>query len=369
MRLGLFMQPIHRLGRDLSETYDEDIEKVVLADELGFDEAWIGEHFTCSTEPITSPLIFMANLISRTRRIKLGTGVVNLPQHHPAMVAGEAALFDHLSKGRLLFGIGPGGLTSDFELFKRTDPMERGKSMLESIDMILKLWSQDPPYELHGKFWEIVVKDSMLPAFGVGTMIKPYQRPHPPIAMSAMSPFPFSGRVAASRGWHLITANFVPAYIVKSHWTVFEQACAEAGRVANGEQWHVARTIVVADSDSEASDYVLDPDGSTYAYYDYLSALMKASNFSKIMKPDPEMSDEALTPEIVIKDMVIAGSPKTVAERILAFREDVGPFGTLVISAMDWKGESRQVERRSMELLAKKVRPVVADAVRERKAA
>ena len=176
MNLGMFMQPIHRLGRDPSETYAEDIEKIVLADELGFEEVWVGEHFSCSTEPITAPLIFMANLIARTRRIKLGTGVINLPQHHPAMVAGEVALFDHLSNGRLLFGIGPGGLTSDFELYKRTEPMERGRSMLEAIDMILEIWSQDPPYELHGQFWDIVVKESILPAFGVGTMPKPFQR-------------------------------------------------------------------------------------------------------------------------------------------------------------------------------------------------
>jgi alkanesulfonate monooxygenase SsuD/methylene tetrahydromethanopterin reductase-like flavin-dependent oxidoreductase (luciferase family) len=241
--------------------------------------------------------------------------------------------------------------------------------MLEAIDMILKIWSQDPPYELHGEFWDIVVKESMLPAFGVGTMPKPLQRPHPPIAISAMNVGSFSVGVAASRGWDIVSANFIPAYIVKSHWAGYLEGCARAGRAPDGDKWHVARTVLVADSDREAEDYVLDPEGSTFAYYDYLLALMKASNFSKIMKPDPDMADAALTPEVAIKDMVIAGSPDTVVDRVRAFRDEVGPFGTLVISAMDWQGACRQVERRSMELLAGKVLPALVTAAAGRAAA
>jgi len=235
--------------------------------------------------------------------------------------------------------------------------------------MILQIWSQGPPYEMHGRFWDIVVKESVLPAFGVGTMPKPYQQPHPPIAISAMSPGSFMVRSAASRGWHAVSANFVPTYCIESHWKVFLEGCAQAGLPPDGDKWHVARTIVVADSDAAARDYILDPAGSTHAYFSYLAALMKAGKFAHIMKPDPAMSDDELTPEVAIKDMVIAGSPKSVVEQLLAFRERVGPFGTLVISAMDWQGKSREIERRSMELLAREVMPALTRSVGEKAAA
>ena len=100
---------------------EEDLEAVIHADALGFDDVWIGEHFSSMTEPITSPLMFLAKAIPLTKRVRLCTGVLNLPQQHPAVVAGFAAMFDHLANGRFLMGIGPGGLPSDFELFHLED--------------------------------------------------------------------------------------------------------------------------------------------------------------------------------------------------------------------------------------------------------
>ena len=114
MRLGLFMMPLHPPTRDYHRMLEEDLEAVVYADELGFDDVWVGEHFSSMTEPITSPLTFMAKAIPLTERVRLCTGVLNLPQQHPAVVAGFAAMFDHLAEGRFVMGIGPGGLPSDF---------------------------------------------------------------------------------------------------------------------------------------------------------------------------------------------------------------------------------------------------------------
>ena len=118
MRLGLFMMPVHPPGRSLSETLAEDTAKSLLADRLGYDELWMGEHFSATTEPFPSPLMFLAGLVPQTKNLTFGTAVINLPNHHPAIVAGEAAQFDHMSGGRFLFGVGSGGLASDFELFK-----------------------------------------------------------------------------------------------------------------------------------------------------------------------------------------------------------------------------------------------------------
>ena len=132
MRLGLFMMPLHDPRRDLPTLLREDQEAILLAERLGFDEAWVGEHLTASTEPIASPLIFLASLIAKTERIRLGTGVMALPHHHPAVVAGHCALFDHLSGGRLLLGIGPGGLPSDIELFGLLGRDDRGQRMVDA---------------------------------------------------------------------------------------------------------------------------------------------------------------------------------------------------------------------------------------------
>jgi hypothetical protein len=129
----------------------------------------------------------MATLIPLTTSIKFGTSVLNLPQHHPAQVAGNCAMFDHLSAGRFIMGIGPGGLGSDFELFKVTDK-DRSEMMAESIEIIHKIWASDPPYHIAGKYWDITIDSSYQPRLGVGPMRKPYQKPYPPIAVSAMSP-------------------------------------------------------------------------------------------------------------------------------------------------------------------------------------
>ena len=121
VKLGMFMMPFHPHDRDYGAVLAEDQEAIVLADRLGFTEAFVGEHFSSLSEPITSPLIFLATLAARTERITFGTGVLNLPQTHPATVAGHAAMFDHLCRGRFIMGIGPGGLASDFELFGVTE--------------------------------------------------------------------------------------------------------------------------------------------------------------------------------------------------------------------------------------------------------
>src|SRR3990167_6231367 len=159
--------PMHHPDRDYATILEEDQEAIVLADRLGFTEAFVGEHVSSGSERITSPLIFLATLIHRTRQIRLGTGVINLPQLHPATVAAHAAMFDHLSRGRFIMGIGPGGLVSDLEVFDVGQAELRPLMMQESIDIILRLWSEDPPYEIDGRFWKISLKNGIWPEFKV----------------------------------------------------------------------------------------------------------------------------------------------------------------------------------------------------------
>ena len=121
MDLGFFTMPIHPPGRNLTETLKEDREFALFADELGFTEGLFGEHITDAAETITSGLIFIAWILQQTKNIKLGTGTVNLPNHNPAMVAAEVAMVDHMAEGRFMFGISPGDLMSDVEVFENLD--------------------------------------------------------------------------------------------------------------------------------------------------------------------------------------------------------------------------------------------------------
>jgi alkanesulfonate monooxygenase SsuD/methylene tetrahydromethanopterin reductase-like flavin-dependent oxidoreductase (luciferase family) len=333
---------------------------VVLADRLGFDDVWIGEHFSSMTEPITSPLTFMAKAIPLTQRVRLCTGVLNLPQQHPAVIAGFAAMFDHLAEGRFVMGIGPGGLPSDFELFHLEDAMARGKMTLESIDIILKIWGGEPPYRIEGEYWQIRQGEWCVPEFGLGFMPKPYQQPHPPIAIAGMSPYPFFVKEAGRRGWMAISANFIPAASVATHWQRFSEGCTEVGVAPDGERWHVARTVLVTETNAEAEAYLARPESAVRYYFYYLSSLMKKAGFSQIMKGLEQMSDEQLTVDWAIDNIVIAGSPAIVIEQLLAVREQVGPFGTLVLTGLDW--DDKALWQRSMALMANEVMPALRQA-------
>ena len=170
MELGIFMMPLHPPHRSVTDTYQEDLDKIILADKLGYTEAWVGQHFTAGTEPIASPFAFMSAAIPVTKQIKFATGVINLPCHHPATVAAEAAQFDHMSRGRFIFGIGPGALATDFQLYGNEEGWARLRKALESIDMIKKIWDGGPPYDFKGEFYNIVVDKNIVPELGTGYM-------------------------------------------------------------------------------------------------------------------------------------------------------------------------------------------------------
>ena len=139
MNLGMFMMPLHPPRKPRTQCFQEDIDLVELADELGFTEVWVGQHHTVAWEPIPANDLFISHMIPRTKRIRLGTGVSIVPQHHPANIAVRLAYLDHLSHGRLNCGFGQGGVPTDHELFNLPDAKTQGLMTLEGIDMILRL--------------------------------------------------------------------------------------------------------------------------------------------------------------------------------------------------------------------------------------
>jgi alkanesulfonate monooxygenase SsuD/methylene tetrahydromethanopterin reductase-like flavin-dependent oxidoreductase (luciferase family) len=348
------MMPLHDPARDYMAVLEEDREAILLADSLGYDEAWVGEHYSCKTEPIASPLQFMATLIHQTRNIVFGTGVLNLPQHHPAQIAGDVAQFDHLARGRLIMGVGPGGLGSDFELFE-TFEKNRGEMMTEAVDIIHEIWRSDIPYRIHGKYWNVVVDQQVQAKLGIGPMLKPYQKPFPPLAVSAMSPASSTAKLAGERGWGLISANFTPSSQVLTHWQAYSEGAAKAGRRADRANWRVARSIVCTEAAQEAADYLANDGCSVGWYYQYLRDNLATYKMTKIFKSDQSMPDEALTVPKMLEMMVISGSPRQVLDQLVALTDELGSFGTLLLTHKDW--DSPDLHRNSMRLIAEQVMP------------
>jgi alkanesulfonate monooxygenase SsuD/methylene tetrahydromethanopterin reductase-like flavin-dependent oxidoreductase (luciferase family) len=356
MRLGMFMHPIHDFKRGYNTLLFEDLDVIRAADQEGFDEVWLGEHFFLPSEPFASPLMIFARLLAECPRITFGSGVHCLPNRHPAVIAGEAAQFDHLSNGRYMMGIGPGAAPPDFEAFGVVDK-NRMEMLEESIDHIVRLWTTDPPYDIRGKYWQTVVKDNVLPHLGIAKMTVPLQRPHPPIMLPSMSRNSASSRLAARRGWHIISANFVPQDIAATHWQDYADERRKHGLPLEPAKWRAGRTILVTETDAEARAYLKSPGNSLEWYFTYIIGITGHGGFLNMLKSHQDMPDAAVTPQYCIDTMVIAGSPRTVAEKLAAFREATGPFETLITSHHDWV--PRDLWRRHMHLLAHQVMPIL----------
>ena len=248
----------------------EDREAFILADELGYAEGYVGEHVTDKAENITSCMIFIATLVDATKRIKLGTGTVNMPNAHPAATAANIAMLDHLLDGRFIFGISPGGLLSDAEVFGNLDA-NRNEMFVEAINQVLAIWAGEAPYNIKGKYWTVTTERTLMPDIGQGILPKPLQKPHPPIVVTVVAPFSKGVTEAAARGWDPISANFLMPAWVKSHWPKYVEGCEKGGRPADPANWRVAKSIFVADDDKTARAYVTAPNSPYRLYYGHLS--------------------------------------------------------------------------------------------------
>jgi alkanesulfonate monooxygenase SsuD/methylene tetrahydromethanopterin reductase-like flavin-dependent oxidoreductase (luciferase family) len=361
MKLGTFMMPLHPPSRSPSQTLIEDREAVLLADRLGFAEAFVGEHVTDLAENVTSCLMFLASLAYETRQIRLGSGTINMPNSHPANVAAQVAMLDHMLQGRFIMGISPGGLMSDAEVFGNISK-DRNEMFVESINMVLDIWRGEAPYRLSGKHFSVTTEKTMILEIGQGIILKPFQAPHPPIVVTAVAPFSKGVTEAAKRGWQPISANFLMPEWVKSHWPKYAEGRAAVGAQAHPAEWRVAKSIFVADDDRVAERYGHSAEGPYHFYFKQLvRKLVGAGGRANLFKRDQSEPDSKITPDYVTRELVIAGPVNKVVDEILAFREKVGDFGTLLYPCHDWLDPA--LGRRSMELMAEQVMPRVNAAI------
>ena len=360
MQIGFFTMPIHPVEKDWRKSLAEDRAAFLLADELGYSEAYVGEHVTDAAENITSCAMFVAWLAAETKQIKLGTGTVNMPNTHPAAIAAQVAMLDHMLDGRFIFGISPGGLASDAEVFGNLDA-DRPAMFLESINTVLKIWESEAPYNIKGQFWNVTTERTQLTSIGQGIMPKPLQRPHPPIVVTAVAPFSKGVTEAAARGWDPISANFLMPEWVKTHWPSYVAGCEKGGRPADAANWRVAKSICVADDMATARAYATNPDSPYRFYYNQLLTKMRKHGRLNLFKADQSMADDDVTLDYICDRLIFWGTPDKVADDILAFREQVGDFGTLLYAGKDWADPA--FGRRSMILAAEQVMPRVNAAI------
>ena len=367
MRLGYFTMPVHPLNRNYTTTLKEDRETIVFCDELGFYDAFVGEHLTDQAENITNSMLFQATLINSTKQIKLATGTTNLSHMHPVLIASHAAMFDHLSEGRFILGISPGALRSDAEALGIINE-DRNKMFAEAIDVIIAIWEGESPYniDLNNNRFKVSTSETRYPEVGYGILPKPYQKPYPEIVGTVVAPFSKGVIAMGERDFHPLSANFLLPKWVATHWKNYSEGKANINNNASISDWRIARTIFVADDDSTAKEYGKYDTNSPYRFY-YSQMLKKLirGNRQAVFKNHPDEPDDSITLDRVIEDLVICGTVDSVVEQILAFREITGDFGELVYAGMDWVDE--RLSKRSLQLMAEEVMPRVNSHIEPQK--
>jgi alkanesulfonate monooxygenase SsuD/methylene tetrahydromethanopterin reductase-like flavin-dependent oxidoreductase (luciferase family) len=357
MKYGLFMMPSHPPERNIYDAHQWDLDYLVLADELGYDEAWIGEHFTSPWEPIPAPDIMIAQALMKTKNIKLGTGAHLLPFHHPAELAHRVAYLDHLGQGRFMFGIGASGLPTDWALFDVDGMAGQHREMTrESLDIILKIWEDKGPFQYKGKYWNIEITDTMFDTLKF--FLTPYQKPHPPIGVASLSYKSPTLMIAGERGFIPMSLALNTEFC-RSHWEAIEEGAQRSGRTPSRAEWRLVRDVYIADTDEEARDQALNGMlGRVWG--DYLLRLFREFDLMSVFKHDPEVPDDAVDLEYLADHMWLVGSPETVTNKLRTLYNDVGGFGGLLVLIYDhWQNQKGW--EKSTRLLAEEVMPKLAD--------
>ena len=336
LRFGMFMGPFHATSLDPTYAIERDLQLVTLLDRLGFDEAWIGEHHSGGFEIIAAPEVFIAAAAERTKHIRLGTGVKSLPYHHPFVVAETMAQLDHMTRGRVMFGAGPGALPSDARMFGIA-PVDSRPRMDEALDCIVAL--------LRGE--TVTKKTAWFELNEARLSVGCYSKPTMELAVAAIrSP---AGAIAAGRhGASLLVLSGVDDASLKHHaenWKIYQDTCARHGHVADRSRWQFALQIHLAESREQARKDVAH---GIEKWIGYANDIVPAPN-----PPPRGLADPAQW--MVDNERAIIGTPDDAIEKIEHMLEITGGFGGVLVFAQDWA--NWQATQRSLQLIAEDVRP------------
>jgi len=357
MDFGLFMMPLHPPHRTFADSYDRDVAQIVLAYQLGFREAWVGEHLTERWENAPAPDLLLAQALALTKNVKLGTGVTLLALHNPVYLAHRLAMLDHMARGRFQWGIGGGAIPTDLSLFglDHTNPAAVRARSAEVLDVVLKLWASEGRFTYHGKFFDIETP-VLDPVKDRGYYMKPYQQPHPPIAVAASTPNSGSMRMAGERGWIAMSSSLLSRPYLADHWRLVEAGAESAGRKANRSEWRIARDVLVAPTPGVARERARAVLGRNYVQHQYPNRLGTIQMTT--IKLEPSLPDEAVTVDYLMENVWIVGDPSECAEKIHQLHEESGGFGSLLSITTD--SDDAGWDHESLRLLMEQVAPRVA---------
>ena len=354
MQFGLFMMPLHPPHRAFADCYDRDIAQIVLADRLGFREAWVGEHLTERWENAPAPDLLLAQALALTKNVRLGTGVTLLALHNPVYLAHRLAMLDHMARGRFQWGIGGGGIPTDLSLFGLEPSSVRARSA-EVLDVVLKLWASEGRFTYRGKFFDIDTP-VLDPVKGRGYYMKPLQQPHPPIAVAASTPDSSSMRMAGERGWIPMSSSLLSRPYLAEHWRLVESGATGAGRRADRSSWRIARDVLVAPTSAMARERARAVLGRNYVEHQHPNRIGTVQMAST--KLDASIPDDAVTVDYLMENVWIVGDPAECAEKIHQLYEVSGGFGALLSITTD--SDDAGWDHESLRLLMEDVAPRVA---------
>jgi limonene 1,2-monooxygenase len=339
MRFGVFLAPFHQPGQNPTLSLERDLELIVRLDQLGYDEVWVGEHHSTGWETITSPELFLAVAAERTRHIRLGTGVVSLPYHHPLMVADRITLLDHLTRGRVNFGVGPGGHVTD-ALMLGIDPSDLRPRMAEALEVILRLMTESEPITRTGEWYEL--HDAVL-------QLRPVQRPHPPVFVTSMES-PAGMAQAGRHGVGVISLSVSKGkggpVDLASQWRIAEEEAERHGTQVDRSGWRIAIPMYLAETRELA--FAEAREGAAAFLLDYTEGVTG--------RPAPVPGPrERVIEQMAERGSWIVGTPDDAIAAIERLVEETGGFGGIAVWGHEWAG--REAIMRSHELFIREVAP------------
>jgi limonene 1,2-monooxygenase len=339
MRFGVFIAPFHAVRENPTLAMERDFELVQWADTLAYDEAWIGEHHSAGFEIIASPELFIATAAERTRHIKLGTGVSSLPYHHPLMLADRINQLDHVTRGRVMFGVGPGALPSDavmmgIDISKQRDMMD------EALDVLVPL--------LRGE--TVTKKTDWFTLQNARLQMTPYTRPSVEIAVASQVS-PTGARAAGRHGVGLLSIGATTAggfNALSSNWAIAEQMARDSGTTADRSKWRLVGPVHIAETREKARENLRFGLADWLYYFTKVVALPVAP----ADVPDPIDS-------LVESGFAVVGTPDDAIAQISRLQRQTGGFGSFVQLAHNWADWENT--KRSYELFARYVIPKFQD--------
>ena len=339
MNFGTFMAPFHPPTHNPTIALEQDLDLIQHLDTLGFDEAWIGEHHSAGSEIIASPEIFIMAAAERTKRIKLGTGVVSLPYHNPLWVAERIVLLDHLTRGRVMLGVGPGALPTDAAMLG-LEPSQMRPLLEEYMEVLMHLLTSDEPISYSGERLQLV--DARL-------HLRPYSDPLFDVAVAAVAS-PSGANLAGRYGAGLLSLGATLSIgmdVLAHHWTIQEEQAARHGQVADRSKWRLVGLMHLAETEEQAREEVKYGIAQWFEYFQDVAAFPQ-------MAVEGSNIDEMI--DFVNSGLGVIGTPEMMVSQIGELVEQSnGGFGAYLTLCHNWANP--QATKNSFELLARHVMP------------